>query len=161
SRKSGKRARVSADWELLDAWCRSMRARSFSPNTLRCYRQSLTRWLFWCADHHLTAASATHVDVVRWLDGQKLGPRSRYARISELATFYRWCLRERLVDDDPTLRVDRPRLGRYLPRPADRAQVRRAVRTAEPTVAAMIALGAFAGMRVSEITNLRVEDLLP
>jgi integrase/recombinase XerC len=148
------------DWELLNQWCRSMKSRNFSKATLKNYRQTTTRFLIWTADRDLTVATMTHGDIVGWLDSCKLGPRARYANTSVLAMFYRWLVREELIDHDPTLKVDRPRLGRYLPRPAAGEQIRYAMAHAEPRVAAMIALGAFAGMRRSEITNLRVEDLL-
>jgi site-specific recombinase XerD len=161
SKASGApRRRVGADWLLLDAWCHSMRSRNFSRATLSQYRQTVTRFLFWMVDHDLTVATVTHRDVVRWLDSCKVGPRSRYACTSVLASFYGYLVREEYVELDPTLRVDRPRLGRYLPRPAAHEQIRYALAHAEPRVAAMVALGAFAGMRRAEIAALRVEDLL-
>lgn len=151
---------MDVGWGLLALWCRSMKSRNFSRATIASYRQNVGLFIGWTADHHIPLASVTAGDVVDWLDSRKLGPRARYAYISCVATFYRWAVREEHLPSDPTVRVDRPRLGRYLPRPAPLEPVLRAIEGAEPREALMIACGAFAGMRRAEIAVLRAEDFL-
>lgn len=151
---------MQTGWELLDLWCRSMKARNFSRATITCYRRTVGMFLIWSADRHIPLETVTPNDVVDWLDSRSLGPRTRYAYTSALATFYRWSVREEHLPVDPTLRVDRPRLGRYLPRPAPLEIVMRALDCGDLRVVLMIACGAFAGMRRAEIASVRVEDLL-
>lgn len=148
------------DSDLIHEWCRSMKARNFSKGTLTGYRRTTMQFIRWCHTEQLTLARVTHTDIIRWLDSLDHGSRTRYAYTSIIGTLYGWLLREEIVERDPTVRVERPRLGRYLPRPADPAAVARALVDAEPRVVAMIALGAFAGLRRFEIPALRVEDLL-
>lgn len=148
------------DFQLLAAWIRALQSRNFSANTLSTYRSSVTPFIIWCHDHDTTLAGATHADVLEWLESRHLGPRSSYSYTSRLATFYRWAVREEHLAKDPTLRVDRPRLGRLLPRPADQDLVRTAMGQADPRVALMLACGHYAGMRRFEIAKIRVEDLL-
>lgn len=137
-----------------------MKARNFSGETLKNYRRTAGMWVIWCGDNAVALDRAEHGDVERWLDSRRLGPRARYAYTSVIATFYSWLIREEHLERNPTLRVDRPRLGRYLPRPAPSDAVSDALAAAEPRVVVMVALGAFAGMRRAEISRTRVEDLL-
>lgn len=146
--------------ELLDLWCRSMKARNFSKTTVASYRRTLGMFLDWIDQETVELAKVAHGDIDRWLDSRRLGPRSRYGYTSAVATFYAWCCREEHLEHNPALRVDRPRLGRYLPRPADPAAVAAALAAAEPREVAMIALGAMTGLRRGEIPQMRVEDLL-
>lgn len=148
------------DPEMIVLWCRSMKGRNFSKDTVTGYRRTVNLFLYWCADNGLDLGRARHGDIDRWLDSRPLGPRTRYAYISNLASFYGWLVREELLDLDPTVRVERPRLGRYLPRPAGLEAVTAAIATSPPRVAAMICCGLFGGMRRAEIARLRVEDLL-
>jgi integrase/recombinase XerC len=142
------------------AWLRALRARNYSKATLGSYRQTGSQFIVWCHDHDLRLATVTHTDVQAWLDSRTLGPRAAYHYVSRLASFYRWCVLEEHLVRDPTLRVERPRLGRYLPRPADEPTVLTAMLQSEPRVALMIACGFYAGMRRGEIARLRAEDLL-
>lgn len=148
------------DFHLLNQWIVSLRNRNYSKSTLSSYRQTGTQFIIWCHDNDLELGSITHTEVQAWLDSRSLGPRAKYHYTSRLASFYGWLVREELILRDPTLRVDRPRLGRYLPRPADPEQVQATMLAADPRTVAMIALGAFAGMRRGEIAKLRAEDLL-
>lgn len=137
-----------------------MKSRYFSKGTVVGYRRTAMAFVCWCHDEGLTFDKVTHLDIVRWLDGLRHGPRTRYAYISTLASLYGWLLREDILPRDPTVRVYRPKLGRYLPRPADPAAVAAALAAAEPRQVAMVALGAMTGLRRSEIPAMRVEDLL-
>lgn len=97
---------------------------------------------------------------VKWLDGRKLAPRTRYTDISHISAFFQWAIREGLTEHDPTLRVERPKVIPGLPRPIDRDDLRLALRQAtDPRVSAMLHLAAFAGLRCAEIAALRAEDI--
>lgn len=146
--------------DLVNQWCASMKARNFSKKTLVAYRRTATVFLVWCVDNRLDYQKVDHRDIGRWLDSLAIQPKSRYVYISNLAAFYAWAVLEEHLDQNPTVRVRRPRLSRNLPRPAPTLTVHDALDAAEPRVVAMIALGAYEGMRVHEIAKARVEDLL-
>lgn len=103
---------------------------------------------------------ATRDDIEAWLKSRKTTAKSRYTYISHIATFYRWAVAEELVERDPTLRLDRPRMARAVPRPMGTDDLRFALRAAEPRMHAWLALVAFQGFRCKEVVDLTVDDLM-
>jgi integrase/recombinase XerD len=85
--------------------------------------------------------------------------------LSTVRTFHRFVVREGLLEDDPTAGVVRPRLPRALPHPLTVEEVGgilEAPRTEEPAGLrdrAILELLYGAGLRVSELTSLDVDDL--
>lgn len=73
--------------------------------------------------------------------------------------FYRWAVRQGLLEVDPTARLDMPRVPRRAPRPIPDARLRRAIDAAPAPVRAMLVLAAFAGLRAKEVAGLRWEDV--
>ncbi|MGM0434058.1 MAG: site-specific tyrosine recombinase XerD [Pseudomonadota bacterium] len=95
------------------------------------------------------------------------GARSSTAarRLSCLRRFYRYLLREGLIDEDPTLRLDSPKLARRLPDTLTEADVEAlldAPDTGEPIELrdrAMMELLYACGLRVSELVALRLAQV--
>lgn len=150
---------MNHSWDLFDAWMTSLRARECSAATLASYRWVATKFLWYCDDYHIELADVGHPHIVAWLATRPVGPRSRSAYTSILATFFAWLEREEHLPTNPVNRVERPRLPKYLPRPASTEQIHAALDAGDPRVGAMIACGAYAGMRRAEIAKLRGEDL--
>lgn len=144
---------------MLGAWGRALKSRNCTPDTLYTYGRVSRVFVTYLAERELTLETCRAVDILLWLDTMRLGPKSRYSYIAVLASLYGWLIREELLEHDPTVRVDRPKLGTYLPRPAPAETVELALAQLDPRSVAMIACGTYAGMRRAEITRLRVEDL--
>ena len=93
------------------------------------------------------------------------GARSGARQLSALRGFFRFLVRERVVAEDPTALVDRPRLTRKLPRVLSFDEVERLLAAPDRTTdrgvlhAAMLQLMYASGLRVSELCALRVGDL--
>jgi integrase/recombinase XerD len=93
------------------------------------------------------------------------GARSSARQLSALRGFFRFLQRERAVASDPTALVDRPRIGRRLPRVLSFEEIERLLAMPDTTRdrgardAAMIHLMYASGLRVSELVNLRTADL--
>lgn len=137
--------------------------RNLSAKTIRGRRfrlHSLSRFLH---DRGKLLLEADAQDIEDWFDslgGAKgIAPQTRHHYTRAVAAFYRWAIRERLIDDDPTEDVIKPRLPRGLPRPMDPADLVRAMNAADDRMAAMLALAGYAGLRCQEIAGLRVEDV--
>jgi integrase/recombinase XerD len=85
--------------------------------------------------------------------------------LSAVRTFHRFALREGLVKDDPTVGVVRPRLPRALPHPLTVTEATTVVEAPDVTTPiglrdrAIMELLYGAGLRVSELTGLDVDDL--
>lgn len=99
---------------------------------------------------------ATHDELHSWQVHRAKGliPASRAAELSNVREFYRWAMREGFRDDDPSAKLSMPRTPRRMPRPLADKALANALVHAKPDVAAIIGLGAFAGLRACEIAWL-------
>lgn len=92
-----------------------------------------------------------------WATRYTAAPATRSNELACLRAFYKWATRFDLRDDDPTRRLDPPRINHTVPRPIGQADLDRLLGplTAEtPDLRRAIALGAYAGLRVSEAAGL-------
>jgi integrase/recombinase XerD len=93
------------------------------------------------------------------------GPRSSARQLSGLRSFFRFLVRERAIQEDPTLLVDRPTTTRRIPRVLSFEDVGRLLGAPDVSTergclhAAMLHLMYSSGLRVSELCGLRVSDL--
>lgn len=85
---------------------------------------------------------------------------SRATELSHLKSFYKFCLLEGLVDRDPTIRIQRPKVPRRLPRPMPEDDLEMALDLAGQEVRTILMLAGFAGLRAKEIAGLRGEHVL-
>lgn len=93
------------------------------------------------------------------------GARSSARQLSGLRGFFKFLVRERVVPSDPTTLVDRPKLGRKLPKVLSFDEVERILAAPNPATdrgardAAMIQLMYASGLRVSELVGLKIGDI--
>ena len=140
--------------------------RALSPNTVEAYARDLSALLLLGGE---LAPGDVNTDLLRRvLVAQVEGggaARSTARLLSGLRGFFRFLLREKEIAADPTELLDRPRLGRRLPRPLSHGDVELLLASpsedthAGRTHAAMIYMMYAAGMRVSELVGLRAEDV--
>lgn len=97
----------------------------------------------------------------RWWRGQVgRSPSTRRGYLSHLRTFYGWAVREDLREDDPTRRLDAPRVRPNLPKPAPEAPTRRMLAELDGTHEWLpIALAVYAGLRVAEICRVEPQHV--
>jgi integrase len=102
------------------------------------------------------AGTATREEVEAWwLTRAHLAPSTRHSNLAHLRTFYRWCQRWEHRADDPTARLDSPRVDPGLPRPMTREDLHTALDNLyRPDIRRAVALGAYAGLRISEAARL-------
>ena len=106
------------------------------------------------------ADTATREDVEAWWASRAhLSPATRSNDLAILRTFYAWCRRWEHRDDDPTLRIDAPKVPRGLPRPMSRADLTRLLPTLPDDLRRAVCLGAYGGLRVSEAAALTWHDV--
>lgn len=140
----------------VDDWFAYLAQRNRSPETLRTYRSVMGHYLAVVPD----PLAAGVADAEAWwatLDGHAV--KSRQRSLSCVRSFYTWAMRFDLVDRDPTRRLDAPTQGRRLPRPIGKADLRKALDHAPDDLRRAIALGAYAGLRVSEVADLDWSDI--
>jgi len=95
--------------------------RGLSENTLSAYRADLSgfaKWLY--ANQNKTdLVDVERSQILDYLTYRvKLGTKSRSAArlLSSIKRYYQYCVREQLLKEDPSDRIDAPKLGRTLPK---------------------------------------------
>ncbi len=94
-----------------------------------------------------------------------LSARSRARHLVALRGFYRFLVAEEMLAEDPTKGVDLPKIGLKLPEVLSVGEVERLLAAPDTTRpagarnAAMLELLYATGLRVSELVNLRVQDV--
>ena len=142
--------------------------RGLSENTLAAYRadlSGLTRWLEGESVDLMEAQREHLLAFLAWRVQQGARPRSTARQLSSIRRFYRHMLREGRLAEDPTTRIDMPKLGRPLPKSLSEGEVEsllRAPDVAEPLGIrdrAMLELLYATGLRVSELVSVRMSQL--
>ena len=106
------------------------------------------------------ASTATLEEVEAWWAGRRhLSPATRSNDLACLRQFYKWADRWDHRADDPTRRLDAPKVAKGLPRPLGRADLHKLLDILPPDLRRAVALGAYAGLRVSEVAALDWADM--
>ena len=150
--------------QFLDAvWLES----GLSENTLNAYRTDLAALEGWLGKKNLPLEAVTRAELLGYLAAnvrQGLSPRSSARRLSTLRRFYRYLLREGLIQEDPTADVSSPSLGRPLPKSITEASVEKLLAAPPDTTLglrdrAMLETMYASGLRVSELVALALNEL--
>lgn len=136
--------------------------------TLAAYRADLRSFAAHMATRGVPPATASHADLLGYLATSAqagLASRSLGRRLSALRGFYRYLVREGLAREDPTARIESPRLGRPLPKTLTEADVERLLAAPAGDTpetlrdVAMLELLYASGLRVSELVSLRLAQV--
>ena len=134
------------------------RDRNRSTATLARYRAVLD-----ALSRHGDPAHLTESDVEAWWATRyDLSPATRANELACARTFYRWCTRFDHRPDDPTRRLDPPKVPNTVPRMVGRAHLEAMLGEATdglPDLRRAVALGAFGGLRVAEAATLDWRDV--
>lgn len=126
--------------------------RNYSPRTIRTYRTTL--------DNIPNVDHATRTEVEAWWTTTRpLAPASRQNKLSTLRSFYKWQIRFEHRDDDPTIRLDAPKVDNSQPHPVSRAELEATLKASPPAIRRAVALCAYSGMRVAEAAALDWRDV--
>ena len=101
--------------------------RGLSENTLNAYRTDLygfAKWLYAQSQQDLLHASRSQIlDYLTYRVGQGSKSRSTARLLSSIKRYYQYSVREQLLKEDPSDRIDAPKLGRSLPKFLSEAEV--------------------------------------
>lgn len=147
---------------LVAAWLAGYR----SPQTRSAYAIALRLWRCWCQRHNVDPLDAVraHVELYQ-RDLEALGrkPRTIYARLTAMASFYDYLVVEEVLVRDPMRGVKRPRIERKSPTAwLSRSQLADLVTAAPalgPSAHALIFVLTFNGLRIGEACSLDVDSL--
>ena len=139
--------------------------RGLSENTLSAYRADLIILIRHLFKRKIYLIDVDKSDLLEYLSEELSKgnrPKSSARKISTFRQFFRYLLREKLIKEDPTLQIDMPKIGRYLPETLTEKEVVALLN--QPDLEnplgsrdkAMLELLYATGIRVSELTNLQV-----
>jgi integrase/recombinase XerD len=135
-----------------------------AANTLAAYRRDLTLFAAWLDGERAAPIEATkESDLLAYAAARHAGSKATSAnrRLTVFKRFFRWALRERLVDADPTLRLRNAKQALRVPKSLSEAQVEAllAAPDADKPLGqrdrAMLELLYACGLRVSELVALK------
>lgn len=141
-----------------------------SGNTVSSYLRDLGRFVGWLTARGVSDPGGVDRKLLREfvyaLKDLGLSAATIRRQVSAIRTYYRFLLAEGRVETDPSDRLEMPRRGRRLPDTLSVAEMDKmlAVPRADEALAwrdrALLELGYGAGLRVSELCGLRLNDLL-
>jgi len=135
-----------------------------SANTLAAYRRDLTALAQWLQVHAATALDAaeeSHLQAYFAARHSLSKATSANRRLTVFKRFFRWALRERIVQVDPTLRMLAAKQAVRVPKPLSEDQVDALLSAPDTNTSlglrdkAMLELLYASGLRVSELVKLK------
>ena len=145
-----------ANARLLDAFCDALWLEDgLSKNTISSYRADLSQ-LDWFLKKKFPEVQ--EADLFSFLASRKGRASSAARRVSTLKRFYQYCLRERLLAADPSLKLDPPKRVPRFPKSLSESDVEALL--AAPDIATPLGLRDRAMLETLYATGLRVSELV-
>ncbi|MEE9330620.1 MAG: site-specific tyrosine recombinase XerD [Methylophilaceae bacterium] len=138
-----------------------------SKNTLESYRTDLALFSVWLVTQKTKLTKANQADIQQYLAVKfpQSKPRSIGRLIASIRRFYRYCLREKLIEIDPSLHIESPKLPRSLPKSLSEQEVEDLLNAPDINQPiglrdrAMLELLYASGLRVSELVTIKVNEV--
>ena len=138
-----------------------------SKNTLESYRADLSQFHTWLVSQQRDLLSVNQTDIQQYLAFKfpQSKPRSISRLVASMRRFYRYALRESLVETDPTLQIESPKLPRSLPKSLNEQEVNDLLKAPDINQPiglrdrAMLELLYASGLRVSELGTVKVNEV--
>lgn len=156
--------------QLLEQYVRFLQVeRSASPYTIRNYVFDLTEFLSFLHRNNVSSVEEVDHKVMRqylsWLMDIPTAKGSIARKLSALRSFYRYLMRENLVQKNPAATTGTPKLDRRLPSFLTESEILEVLNSPETTTPqgirdrALLELLYASGLRVSEIASLNLENV--
>ena len=132
-----------------------------SKNTLQAYRRDLTLFAQWLQATPLVAAQELHIQGYFAAQHAQTKATTANRRLTVFRRYFRWALREGLVQQDPTLKLDAAKQAPRIPKTLTEAQVEALLAAPDTSEAlgvrdrTMLELMYASGLRVTELVTLK------
>ena len=142
--------------------------KGLSANTVAAYQRDLAKFNVFAQKRKLALEAVTRDDLVDFLAGlyrEKLESRTVARHLVTLRNFFRFAQIQEIITTDPSLNLESPKIRRTLPGYLRLEEVERLLAQPDAKTAAglrdraMLEVLYSTGLRVSELTGLRVTDL--
>lgn len=154
---------------LLDTYAAyMMMERGLSQNTRQGYIDDVNKLLGYLQTNDLRLDTVS-IDQLRWFVGDLhdlgIAPRSQARILSGIRSFFKFLKMEGYIDNNPTLLLESPRTGRHLPEVLTVDEIDSMIAQIDLSKPygqrnrAMVETLYSCGLRVSELVNLRLDDI--
>ena len=139
-----------------------------SENTLSAYRNDLLNLVKWLGKSHISIADAKHEHLLEYFAyrvSQGMQPRSGARLLSSIRRFYKYQIRQGMIEVDPAEKIEFPKLGRQLPAVLTEDEVDKLLGAPNVDKAqgirdrTMLEVLYACGLRVSELINLHLHQV--
>ncbi|WP_027365556.1 site-specific tyrosine recombinase/integron integrase [Desulfotruncus alcoholivorax] len=146
--------------EMIEHFFKDNQAR-FTEKTVKSYQIALRQFFSFCFKEYDEVKA---LDIRAWLmqlDETGLMPRSLRLKLAAVKSFYRYCIEEDLILKDPTFNIELPRIKESPPIYLNKADLAHLMEEAKehPRERAIIETLYATGVRISELLNIRLEDI--
>ena len=161
---SGMTVPVSAGQADIDAFIDALwLEEGLSKNTLAAYRQDLTLYTTWLTSRERGLVQTTEADLQAYFSEKHATTKATTSnrRLTVFKRYFRWSLREGLVQVDPTLKLQSAKQALRVPKTLTEAQVEALLAAPDTALAlglrdrTMLELMYASGLRVSELVTLK------
>ena len=143
--------------------------RNVSIHTMDAYKRDINQYLMYLGDldiKNLSDVKSTHIrDYIRVLSDGGMAPASISRIISSIRTYYRFLSSENLLDENPVLLINNPKLPKKLPDVLSEKEISLIINAIQKSSQfyqrdkAIIELLYSCGIRVTELCNLEMSNL--
>ena len=143
--------------------------RNVSTHTMDAYKRDINQYLMYLGDldiKNLSDVKSIHIrDYIRILSDGGMAPASISRIISSIRTYYRFLSSENLLDENPVLLINNPKLPKKLPDVLSEKEISLIINAIQESSQffqrdkAIIELLYSCGIRVTELCNLEMSNL--
>jgi integrase/recombinase XerD len=144
--------------------------KSLSPNTVEAYLLDLEKLIQFVLAKDIQGGPASltlqHLqEYLKWITELGMSERSQSRIISGIKSFYRFCIQEQITTTDPTELLSAPKLKKVLPDTLTFEEIEQLIQQIDLSKLegqrnkAMLETLYSCGLRVSELTNLKISHL--
>lgn len=143
--------------------------RSLSENTINSYGIDLKLFLEYLRENEIPSFKQVNKEViVNYMQSEKNNNKANSSilrSVSSLRKFFQYLAQEKIIEKDPMLLIDTPKKKQHLPQVLTKEEVEKLLRSPNTGQVlglrdrAMLELMYATGLRISEIINLKLEDL--
>ncbi|MDE1524758.1 site-specific tyrosine recombinase XerD [Ligilactobacillus salivarius] len=143
--------------------------RGLSENTINSYGIDLKLFLEYLRENEIPSFKQVNKEViVNYMQSEKNNNKANSSilrSVSSLRKFFQYLAQEKIIEKDPMLLIDTPKKKQHLPQVLTKEEVEKLLRSPNTGQVlglrdrAMLELIYATGLRISEIINLKLEDL--
>ncbi len=150
---------------LLPKFTKSLEEKDRSPSTVLAYRADLEQLISFLRNKNKALVDdVRQADIESFRDSllaEKYTPKSVSRKLNAVKTFFRWLISEKLTTSDVSADVAHPKIEPSVPKflsPLEYRALRDVVRS-DTRIAAIVEIILQAGMRISEVANLKIDNI--